>query len=427
MTRKFFYGWWVVLASGIGVGCGVAVFIPATVGVLAGPLQHTFGWSPQTIFTAPTVATTTTIAIAPFLGALVDRIGARRIILFSYIAEALIIGSFHYLTPSPIWFLFRYALLAIFATGTTAVAFAAVISKWFDRHRGLALGVALAGIGIGGVVWSLLTQTLSERYGWRNAMPIEAAVILLVALPLLLIVIKESPQQMGLTVDGDPLESKTKTQIRAERPQGGMTLAEAIRTRPYWLILLVALLTGFGVQSIMLHLVSILKASGESPRLAAQTQATLWIALVLGRTSTGWLMDRFFAPRVAAAFLVPPIIGIFMLANGAINGTAVVAAMLVGLAAGAEVDVIAFLCSRYFGLRNYSRIYATFFSFFALGSGFGPMLTARLAAGVHGYPPVLHGLALVLFLAALIFFLFPKFTPFLTFSDPGIDPTSLRG
>ena len=122
------------------------------------------------------------------------------------------------------------------------------------------------------------------------------------------------------------------------------------------------------------------------------TKAVDWSAsVVAGRLVTGWLMDHFFAPRVALAFLVPSIVGVAMLAGGAHGGSAFVAAMMIGLASGAEVDVIAYLTGRYFGNRHYSKIYGTFFSAYALGSGYGPAITAWLACRMRRGGPLWPG------------------------------------
>ena len=394
---KFFYGWAVALASGFGIACGIAVFIPSTLGLLVGPLTSELGWAQPQVFQAPLWATTTTILIAPLLGRIVDRLGARRIIVVSVLIEAVIVASFYYINGNPLLFYLRYAALAAFATGTTAVAFAKIISNWFDRRRGTALGLALAGTGIGGVLWTLATQHLFDLVGWRLAFPLLAAFLVVVVAPLMVWVIRDRPSDCGLEVDGGA--------TGAERPRAielaGLSMGQACRTLQYWLLAGVAFLVGFGVQALMLHLVPILKEAGYSSQVAADAQASLWMALVVGRLSTGWLMDRFFAPRIAALFLLFPMLAIALLVSGGGAG-GFAAAMLVGLAAGAEVDVIAFLVARYFGLRHYGTIYATFFSAFAFGSGIGPLLVSQLHERSGHYAPALYAIGGVLLLAALL-------------------------
>ncbi|MDE2372403.1 MAG: MFS transporter [Burkholderiales bacterium] len=403
--QRFFYGWVIAIIAAIGLASCVAIFIPSTIGLLVGPLKAEFGWSPKAIFLAPVFATTTTIVIAPFIGSLVDRYGARRVIALSFAAEALLIASFHQLDGSIGWLYARYAAFALLGTGGCHVAFTALISKWFDRRRGLALGIALAGFGLGGVFWSLVTQALFDRYGWRDAFLVLGAIVGFVTLPIMLLLVRESPRALGLEVDGGaPAAADAKPLVRT-----GMTLRQAAATRHYWLMLLAFGLVGCGVQSIMLHIVPFMKSRGESAQTAAAFQASLWAVLVVGRVSTGWLLDRFFAPRVAFVFLLLPIAGIALLAGGATGAVALVAAMMVGLAAGAEVDVVAYLCSRYFGLLHYALIYSTFFAAYAVGSGAGPALTAWAVEVLGGYRVVFAAVAGVLAVAGLLLLTFPRY------------------
>jgi len=113
---------------------------------------------------------------------------------------------------------------------------------------------------------------------------------------------------------------------------------------------------------------------GASPGQAAAAQSMLGVSLIFGRVFAGYLMDRFFAPRVAIAFLLGPIVGLSLLASGAAGLPAFVASILVGLATGAEFDVMSYLTSRYFGLRSFGKIYGYFFAVFQLGAASGPIL-----------------------------------------------------
>ncbi len=401
MTKKIYYGWYVAAAAGFGIAFSIAVFVSSTIGLLAAPLTKELGWSLKEVFLAPTVAVTVTVLVAPFIGAFVDRFGARRVIAFSFLSQAAIMASFYLIDSDIRWFYARYAGLAILATGATAVSFASVISRWFDRRRGLALGIALAGIGVGGVVWSLMSQWLFDHVGWRASFLYMAAFVALVVLPVVMLVVRAAPEELGLNIDG--LEG-VPARVRAE--VAGVTLREAAGMGQYWLMLVTVFLVGFGVVSAMQHIVPIVKSHGGSAQTAALVQASMWAALVVGRLSTGWLMDHFFAPRVAVAFLLPSVVGLALLAGGATGGIAFCAAMLVGLASGAEVDVIAYLTGRYFGTRHYSAIYGTFFSMYALGSGYGPAITAWLVETLGSYDKALWvpGIALVLAAMALLCF-----------------------
>lgn len=403
--NRIFYGWYVALGCGVGLACGLASVITATFPIFLGPLLGEFGWTQSQAYTAVFLTTAAATVASPFVGALVDRVGARRVILIALLLEALVIASFATQTDSIGSFYVRYVVLAILGLGTTHIAFARVISMWFDRRRGLALGVALAGVGVGGAVWPLLTQWAIDLYGWRNAYLVVAAVIVGVGMTVLALVVRDTPQSLGLTPDGDPVPAGAASAA----PEPGYTLRETMRQPRFWLMLFTFVLIGASVQSIILHLVPLLKERGVEPMRAATAQSMVFVALIFGRVAAGWLMDRFFAPRVAIAFLVGPIVGVLLLAAGASGTGAFMAGILTGLAAGAEVDVTAYLASRYFGVRYFSRIYAWFYSAYSLGAGIGPLATARGVETFRGYTEVLYVHGAVLTLAALLLTALPAF------------------
>jgi MFS family permease len=175
-----------------------------------------------------------------------------------------------------------------------------------------------------------------------------------------------------------------------------------MRQGNFWLMLMAFLLIGIGIQSLIMHLVPMLVMRDVEPMRAAQAQSVVAAALIFGRLAAGTLMDRFFAPRVASAFLVGPVVGVVLLASGASGMGAFIAGMLTGLASGAEVNASAFLAGRYFGLKYFSRVYAWFFSAYSIGAGFGPLITAKAVEHYGDYTEILYILAGLLILAALL-------------------------
>lgn len=407
-SAPLFHGWVIAAASGFGLACGIATVVAATFSIFVGPIRAEFGWSASAPFWAPLAVTLTAALCAPSVGGLVDRLGARRVILVSFVLEALVLGSFFLMNDSLAGFYARYVALGALGLGTTHVAFARVIASWFDRRRGLALGVALAGVGVGGVVLPVFCQWLIGAAGWRLAYVGLALLVLFVTLPIIALIIHDTPTQRGLAVDGDPPGGERALASDALASIGA-TLSEARRDRVFWLMLVTFLLVGTSLQSLMLHLVPLLRERGVGAEAAAAAQSTIFAGLLAGRLVTGWLMDRCFAPHVALAFLVAPIVGIAMLALGASGAATFAAAALIGLAAGAEVDVIAYLASRYFGMRQYSRIYAVLYSLYSLGAGLGPLLTASAVDRSGGYASSLWTHIGILAVAALLLATFPRF------------------
>lgn len=405
MKTTPFQGWRVLGAATVGLACGIATVVPASFGVFLGPLRAEFGWTQSETFTALLFITFTSALIAAPVGGLVDRYGARRVVLAGFCFQILLLASFAWLGPSLWAYYLRYFLLAVLAIGTTHVAFARVITLWFDRRRGLALGIALSGVGIGGFLWPLYAQAMIGQHGWRDAWLLLALAVAVLALPTIALLLRDSPASVGQTPDGDPLRTAADGTTPAEAT--GIPLAGVLRMPRYWLMVATFFLIGFAVQSVMLHLVPLLTARGLPPMLAALAQSLLFVAVTTGRLVTGWLMDRFFAPRVALAFLLAPIVGITLLALGAGGATALVAALLVGLAVGAEVDVLAYLTGRYFGARHFSAVYGTFYGVYTLSGGLGPLFTARLVDTGEGYPVALAVHAALLAVAALLLLRFP--------------------
>ncbi|MGA0019784.1 MAG: MFS transporter, partial [Steroidobacteraceae bacterium] len=169
----------------------------------------------------------------------------------------------------------------------------------------------------------------------------------------------------------------------------GYTAAES-RARPrFWLMLGAFLLLALGIGGVLIPLVPILRARGVSAEEAAAVQGALGLALILGRAFAGFLMDRFFAPLVAVIILIFPVLGVILLAVDGSSTSALIAAVCIGVAAGAELDVIAVLISRYFGNRAYGENYGWQYAAWTFGSGTAVIITNRVYDVLGSHTPVL--------------------------------------
>jgi len=379
--------WSIAFACGIGVACGLASVLTATFQVFLAPLQGEFGWSRPQLFLALTLTLLVVTALAPSFGSLVDRIGARRLILLSLLLEAAVMASFARQTASlPLLYL-RYIALAVLGIGTTHVGFARIVTEWFDGRRGFALGIMLAGLGVGNMLWPLLTQTSIDRLGWRNAYLVIAAVIVVAGFGSVMLFVPARPQGAA----GVAAAASRAAAV-------GMSRREALRNRTFWQLMIAFLAIGISISSVQSHMVPLLRSRGVDATLAASVLSVLGAALVLGRLTAGWLMDRVFAPRVAVAFLIGPLLAVALLAAGVTGPWAFLAGLLTGLALGAEMDVTTYLCGRYFGVRNFGAIFAFFYAAYTLGAAFGPLGTAIAVDKSGSYTPVLlvHGALIAL-------------------------------
>jgi MFS family permease len=301
--------------------------------------------------------------------------------------------SFYFLSASLWHFYAIYLALGVVGGGTTPVSYSKVISHWFDKKRGLALGLTLAGVGLGTLIMPPLAQALITVVGWRGAYVILGLMVIGVTIPVVGLFLKETPQMMGLWPDGETVVH-TRTAKPSSQEQG-MSCREAWHTGTFWLMVSAFFLMAMSINGCILHLVPMLTDRGLSAQSAAFAASLFGGALLVGRVGAGYLLDRFFAPYVAACFFCGPTLGIFLLWSGVAGGLAFVAAVLVGLGLGAEVDLIAYLVSRYFGLRAFGEIYGYVFAVFALGGGIGPLLMGGGFDATGSYSLVLGGFAVV--------------------------------
>ena len=370
-SSGIFYGWWNVAASAVGMATGAAMFTAFAFGVFVLPLEQTFGWTRGEISLALTVTTSTNVFVSPLVGTLMDRFGVKRVLVPSIVFTALVVASLSQLTSSLWHFYLMYLLLPLLGSGTLPQSYSRVIVAWFMERRGLALGLSLAGYGIGATMLPNVSQSLIDGIGWRNAYLALGGVLLLIALPVVAFVLRETPEEMGLAIDGgrhdDPIDSAS-----AGDDALGFTGAEAARTRDYWLILISFLLVGIVIPAVLTHLVPMLADRGVDATSAATFMGSLGAGMLVGRILSGILMDRFFAPYVVMLFLAGLIVGLVVLVVVDTGPLLFVSTILVGLAMGAEMSEIAYLCSRYFGLRSFGQIYGVMFSAFMIGGAIGP-------------------------------------------------------
>lgn len=381
----------VVAAVMTGLATGIASVNLFAVGIFQGPITQEFGWSQTEYSFVIIVGTIVTVVSSLYIGKLFDRDGVRRWAIVCIVLFALALISLYWLTPNLWHFYGVFALMPLIGAGTSSVAYSRVVARWFDRRRGQAFGAALAGIGIGGAVLASGTQYLIGAVGWRGAYVGLGLLSLLVTLPLVVWKLRDDPSDVGLGVDGERVAAARGAGEAPVEPPPllGYTAVETRRQGRFWQMLFAFLLLSFGIGGVMIPLVPILRASGVSAEDAAVVLGALGLALIVGRAFAGFLMDRMFAPYVAAAILVFPIIGVTLLATGAQGPLAIIAAVCIGLAAGAELDVIAVLITRYFGNLAYAENYGWQYAAWTLGSGSAVLVTNMVYDRLGTHTPAL--------------------------------------
>jgi MFS family permease len=368
---RVFYGWVIVFAAGIGLLLGYAPVFVYSFSVFIKSLAHDFHSSRTSISFAFTLANIMQSVGAPLIGRWVDRFGARKVIVPSTVIFGLVLISFKYFSTS-LWHLYAFFIvLGFLGTGTAPVPYGIVVSRWFDKKRGLALGLMMVGVSSGAIVMPPIAQRLITLFGWRSAYSIIGFVVLAVSLPVVGIFLKESPEKIGVQADG-VLDLHTGSEERSD--EQGVRWSVARRGRTFWFMASAFFLVGASVHGCVIHLVPMLTDRGISVERAALASSLLGVAVLIGRVLSGYLLDRFFGPYVAILLFSGVAVGISLLWAGVGGSLTLLAAFLVGLGMGAEADIIAYLTSRYFGLRSFGEIYGYLFAAFTLAGALGPVL-----------------------------------------------------
>ncbi len=369
----------------VGQTFGIAPLLVYTFGVFAKPLAGAFHSNRGSIALAVSLLDVIIGLSAPAAGWLVDRRGARGVIAGSIVALTACLIALAYVQP-PLWHLYSlYAVAGLIGVASSPVTYGRVVANWFDRQRGLALGLATAGIGFGAFITPILAQFLLDRAGWRVAYLGLAGSAFLIALPAVALWLRGTPQEVGLLPDGvsAPRQPASRT-----GPLAGMTAREAIRTRTFWQLCIIFFCVAACVNGSIAHLVPLLTDHGISGRTAALATSLFGLTSIVGRVGNGYLVDRIFAPRVVAVLFAGAAIGVALLLADTTSATASLAAALLGLAVGAESDVIPFLISRYFGMRAMAMLFGCAFGAYVLGNASGRYLFAAGydAAGSYTLP-----------------------------------------
>jgi predicted MFS family arabinose efflux permease len=372
-TRGFFRGWWIVVAAIVGQSFGLATVLVYTFGVFVKPLAGEFGSSRASIALAVSLLDIAATFSAPGVGRLVDRHGARKVIILSTLAMAGCLVGLSFVRP-PLWHLYCfYALAGCLGIATTPVTYSRVVANWFDRRRGLALGLASTGVGLGVFIGPSLAQFLIEQRGWRQAYLDLAACSLLVILPVVTLFLISRPEEVGQLPDGEVAADGMR---RDDAQIAGMTVSEAFRTPTFWLLCGIFFVVAACGNGTAAHIAPLLSDRGTSGRSAAFAVSLFGVASIAGRVANGYFVDRFFAPRVVMIVFSAAAGGLALLLGGATGNLAFLAALLVGFAIGAESDVMPYLISRYFGMRSMAELYGCAFGSYTLGNATGRYLMA---------------------------------------------------
>jgi MFS family permease len=360
-------GWPVVAAATIGLAAGLSPVPFYTIGMLAPELARSFHWSFAALMGSITVQSLTVIISSPLAGLAVDRFGARPVALVSLVLFGLCYMSLAF-TPGVLWVYYaQWFVMSMLGGGTLPGTWTRVVNGWFDRNLGLALGVTSTGTGIAGFLLKPYAAWLIQNFGWRGAILGIGLIPIVIAVPVVAWLFVERGESGSTALAAAP----------ADEP--GLELHEAVRTRQFWVMAFGFLLIATALTAPTPNMENILRSMSFGLPVIARITASFGLAVIAGRLVGGWLLDRIWAPAAAFGILLLPAAGSWLLAQPHIGETSAwLAVISLGLAAGFEFDLLAFLIVRYFGRRRYGTIYGCFYVVIAVGGATGPVLFGRI-------------------------------------------------
>jgi MFS family permease len=390
--RLFRNRWWVVIGSVIGLmvsGGPVNIF---TFGVFLRAVTEDIHIGRGAFASAMLVTNWISAASGPFLGWLLDHYGARRVLLGGTMLFAIATAMQAYITSSLLVIYLLFAFKGLMAAGQSPVSYAFAVSKWFDRRRGLALGCALAGVGLGTAIIPPVVAYLIANYGWRFAyVGLGLIVLVLGGLPALFFIREPDEQE------------RTVMPNLARDALLGYDFIAVLRGWRFWALAFAFFLGVVALNGTLTQIVAMLMDRGMPLQVATRDLAASGIAAIVGRIASGWCVDRYHGPYVAIGFFILPMIGTLFFISGVGEPVPLFGALLCGAALGGEIDLMSFFVSRYFGLKSYGKIFGTMFGIFAGSTGVGPFISGLSFDYWHSYVPAFALYEVLLVIGCVVF------------------------
>jgi MFS family permease len=372
--------WTVVLAGMLG-GALASIHI-YSFGVMVEPLEKAFGWSRSYISSGMLVVSIVGVLLATLVGAAIDRFGARRI---GMIFATLYLGSVALLSTNngnPIYWIALWTLLGIFYAFISLSLWTAGVSSLFTSGRGLALAVTLCGTAISSMLAPRTTVFFLEHFGWRNAYLFNVALWGGLILPLIF---------LFFTSAKDRYRTAPKTQTKGDTSVlPGVSAREGFRSGAFIKLALGASAMSLGTSTLFLTMVPILTSKGLTLENAAWIAGLMGVGSVVGRVTSGALLDRLDAKWVAAiANAVPIPAELILIYGGSSTILSLTACLMLGMAMGAAVNCYAYLASRHFGMRAFGTLFGTITGMLVLWHGIAPVIGNHMYDVTKSYEPAL--------------------------------------
>jgi MFS family permease len=362
---KLYYGYVIAISSGLILTAGLGTYYCYS--IFFNALLNEFGWSRAAISGAFSSGVVLTGVLGIIAGRITDRIGPRPVSVVSGILLGL--GFILMSLTHAIWqvYLIYGVLLAAGMSGLWPIV-VSTLSRWFEEKRGLMTGIVTSGAGVGSIIFSPLISHFISIYNWRVAYIITGIIVIVVIISSGLF-LKHKPDQANL--------SKKDKKIAKGALQGNQdfTFSQAIRTRQFWLIVVIYFLFGYSQLSATIHIVPYATGLGISSISASSILAVIGAASIVGRITTGVASDRFHPKKVLVVILVLLLISMICLEFARNLGILYLFGIIMGLSYGGSSAIQSLVAIDFFGLRSLGAVLGSFGFSVLIGGSVGPVLT----------------------------------------------------
>ncbi|MBM3515289.1 MAG: MFS transporter [Alphaproteobacteria bacterium] len=390
MQEEFRRGWRTLLACSTGNAFGLSGLAFYTFGVFVVPLVDAFGWQRGQVASAASFLLIGTAITAPIVGTLIDRFGARKVGLISMFILSLGYLSLTQLGSKIAFFYAAWLLMSLSGGGTTPVVWTRAVNLWFDKGRGLALGLCLAGSGVAAIISPPMVTAAIQNFGWQGGYVAVAAIMIVISLPII----------AAFFDDQGPRHAAASSAV-VDRP--GIEFRDSFRHVEYWKIAIGFFFVAGIIAGLIINLVPLLIDRGMTRMGAAEIAGIMGFAVLIGRIGIGFLLDKFNAPMVARVLLTITAGGCLLLAiPNAPVWVAAIAVISLGFAAAAEIDMVAYFTSRYFGMKAYGKIYGSQLTIFYAGAAAGPAVVGLMYDAFGSYLQSLYAAGVILVFGAIV-------------------------
>ncbi len=369
MTKKLFYGWWIVGACFlIGLYKSGIVFYGFT--AFIEPIKEEFGWSYTQISFAASLRGLEMGVLAPLVGFLVDRFGARTLVLCGTITAGfgLMLLS---LTNSLATFYMAFLLLGFGAGACGGVVFMAAVANWFRRRVGIAMGVMSAGFGASGLIVPFIVLLIT-LYGWRTSLIILGIGMWSLGIPLSFVV-RNRPEQYGYLPDGEPVDD-SNTEYEIQQKEVTAAFGDALKNKAFWYLSLADGVRMMALAAVILHSMPYLGSLGTSRTTAGLVAAAIPLFSVIGRFSFGWAADLFDKRYVMAAAYFLMGIGVLVLCYAKAAWAIILFLGFFSPGYGGINVLRGAILREYFGRDSFGKILGIIMGFASIGGILGPTL-----------------------------------------------------